>query len=296
MKRIAVLFSGRGSNLAAIIERLHGRELEVAVCLTDNPCAGGIEIAAKAGIPCEIIDPGVYTTREAFDAAVVERLLRYRPELTVLAGFMRILGPQFTERIEAINLHPSLLPRHKGLHAIERSYADSFPVGGVTVHRVSAELDGGEILLQRQISKAGLTAEAYRQEIERLEKEVLIEAIGHRLHTIPEGAKMAETKEDLFQKIGIDIEEEKIQIDLGKTKAFFETLQNRLTEKAQHLQQNIAEGKVDLGEDVGIKIDNEHIDIDLAKTKQFIEDLGRRFEGLLGEIEKSVKQLSQERG
>ncbi len=98
---------------------------------------------------------------------------------------------------------------------------------------------------------------------------------------------------DLFEKIGVDIQDEKIQIDLSKTKAFFDALQSRLTEKAQSLQQNIAEGRVDLGEDVGIKVDNEHIDIDLGKTKQFIEDLGKRFEGFLGELDKAVEEISK---
>ncbi len=98
---------------------------------------------------------------------------------------------------------------------------------------------------------------------------------------------------DLFQKIGVDINHEKINIDLGKTKAFFESLQSILTEKAQDLQQDIAEGKVDLGENIGIKIDNEHIDIDLGKTKSFMEDLGNKIAGFVNEIDDAVKNIDK---
>jgi hypothetical protein len=100
-------------------------------------------------------------------------------------------------------------------------------------------------------------------------------------------------QQDLFEKIGVDIEGEKINIDLGKTKAFFDALQSRLTEKAQNLQQDIAEGRVDFGEQVGIKVDSEHINIDLEKTKNFMADLGKRFEGFLGEIDKAVKEIDR---
>ncbi len=181
VKRIAILFSGRGSNMAAILTQLHHKELEVAVALTNNPEAEGIAIAKEAGIPCEIIDSNAYAQREVFDAAVVERLERYDPDLTVLAGFMRILTPVFTERIQAINLHPSLLPRHKGLRAIEKSYKDDFDEGGVTIHRVSSELDGGEIILQKPIPKKGVSFEDYTERVKWAEKEALVEAIRKNL-------------------------------------------------------------------------------------------------------------------
>ncbi|WP_297524919.1 formyltransferase family protein, partial [Sulfurovum sp.] len=111
-KRIAVLFSGKGSNFSHIVKALHPDEAEVVVALTNNPDAGGIEVAKEAGIPLEIVDSKVYDSRKAFDREVVERLQRYAPDLTVLAGFMRILTPVFTENVKAVNLHPSLLPRH----------------------------------------------------------------------------------------------------------------------------------------------------------------------------------------
>jgi len=177
MDKIAVLFSGTGSNFAYIVENLHGKACEVAVALTNNPDAKGIEIAKKHDIPLEIIDSKSFEDREIFDAKVVETLVPYSPNLTVLAGFMRILTPVFTQQIQSINLHPSLLPRHKGLKAIEKSYADEFSQGGVSVHHVSSELDGGEVILQKSLSKEGLSFEQYDSKIRSIEKEALAEAI-----------------------------------------------------------------------------------------------------------------------
>ena len=176
-KKIAVLFSGKGSNFAHIVNTLHQQECSVVVALTNNPNAEGIKVAKEASIPLEIIDPKAYESREAFDTAVVERLKQYSPELTVLAGFMRILTPVFTEQIKSINLHPSLLPRHKGLNAIEKSYDDGYSDGGVSVHYVTSELDGGEVILQKKITKEGLDFEAYDEKVRRMEKEALEEAI-----------------------------------------------------------------------------------------------------------------------
>jgi phosphoribosylglycinamide formyltransferase 1 len=176
-KKIAVLFSGKGSNFAYIVNTLHHKGFEVVVALTNNPDAEGIQVAKAASIPLEVIDPKAYESREAFDAVVVERLHQYTPDLTVLAGFMRILTPTFTEQIKSINLHPSLLPRHKGLKAIEKSYEDEYTHGGVSVHYVSSELDGGEVILQKEIAKEGLTFESYDKKVRSVEKEALAEAI-----------------------------------------------------------------------------------------------------------------------
>jgi phosphoribosylglycinamide formyltransferase-1 len=176
-KKIAVLFSGKGSNFAHIVNTLHHKGFEVVVALTNNPNAEGIKVAKAASIPLEIIDSKGYASREAFDTVVVERLNQYDPDLTVLAGFMRILTPIFTEQIKSINLHPSLLPRHKGLNAIEKSYDDAYSDGGVSVHYVTSELDGGEVILQKKITKEGLDFETYDAKVRRMEKEALEEAI-----------------------------------------------------------------------------------------------------------------------
>ena len=177
MKKIAVLFSGAGSNFKYILEHLHGKELEVVVALTNRPDAGGIEIANEHNIPVEVIDSCLFASREAFDSELVHALHYYKPDLTVLAGFMRILTPTFTNEIKAINLHPSLLPLHKGMMAIERSYDDENEEGGVSVHWVNSELDGGEIILQKTIQKENKSFEEYESEIKRVEKIALCEAI-----------------------------------------------------------------------------------------------------------------------
>ena len=177
MKKIVVLFSGTGSNFSHIVKRLHNRDVKVVMALTNNPDAKGIEVAKKANIPLEIVDHREFESRESFDAEVVQRIHRYAPDLTVLAGFMRILTPLFTEHVKSVNLHPSLLPRHKGLHAIEKSYHDSDAYGGVSVHWVTSELDGGDSIVQKRLLKEGLSFEQYDTTIRQIEKEALVEAI-----------------------------------------------------------------------------------------------------------------------
>jgi len=177
MKTIAILFSGSGTNLKYILDTLHNKKLQVVLALTNNPNAGGIEYAKKYNIPLVIEDSKKYNSREEFDAKVVKHIKKANVDLTVLAGFMRILTPVFTENIKAINLHPSLLPRHKGLRAIERSYEDEFSEGGVSVHFVTSELDGGEIILQNAIKKTGLSFREYYNTIRIIEKKTIVEAI-----------------------------------------------------------------------------------------------------------------------
>jgi len=184
LKKIAVLFSGTGSNLEYILKNLHKQEgIEVVVALTNKADAGGILYAKEHNIPLEIIESKTYPARESFDEQVVQSLKRYNIDLAVLAGFMRILTPVFTEQIKAINLHPSLLPRHKGLQAIERSYADEHPQGGVSVHWVTSELDAGEIILQKKVDKAQLSFDMYESEVRVIEKIALVEAIKKVLNT-----------------------------------------------------------------------------------------------------------------
>jgi phosphoribosylglycinamide formyltransferase-1 len=177
MNKIAVLFSGKGTNFAHIVKTLHKQECEVVFALTNNPKAEGIAIAQEYAIPYGVVEPKNFDSREAYDAVVVDTLKRYNPDLTVLAGFMRILTPVFTEQVKAINLHPSLLPRHKGLNAIEKSYEDEHEEGGVSVHYVSSELDGGKVILQKTVAKKELSFEAYDRAIRAIEKEALTEAI-----------------------------------------------------------------------------------------------------------------------
>jgi len=177
MKKIAILFSGKGTNFAHIVKTLHKKECEVVFALTNNPEADGIAIAQGYAIPYGVVEPKNFDSREAYDEVVVEALKRYNPELTVLAGFMRILTPVFTDNIKAINLHPSLLPRHKGLNAIKKSYEDAYEEGGVSVHFVSSQLDDGEMIIQKELAKKGLSFSQYDKQIRTIEKDVLVKAI-----------------------------------------------------------------------------------------------------------------------
>ncbi len=177
MKRIAVLFSGKGTNFAHIVKTLHKKEYEVVFALTNNQDAEGITIAQNYAIPYGVVEPKHFDSREAYDEVLVETLKKYAPDLTVLVGFMRILTPVFTEQIRAINLHPSLLPRHKGLNAIEKSYQDEFDDGGVSIHYVSSQLDGGEVVSQKIISKKSLSFKEYDEKVRSIEKDILVEAI-----------------------------------------------------------------------------------------------------------------------
>ena len=177
MKKIAILFSGKGTNFAHIVKTLHKKDVEVVFALTNNPEAEGIAIAQEHGIAYGVVEPKNFDSREAYDEVVVETLKCYALDITILAGFMRILTPVFTEQIRAINLHPSLLPRHKGLKAIEKSYEDAHDEGGISIHYVSSELDGGEVVLQKSLPKESLSFKAYDAAIRALEKEALVEAI-----------------------------------------------------------------------------------------------------------------------
>ena len=182
-KKIAVLFSGSGSNLEAILKKVHnqifnGIKIEVCLCICNKPGAYGIERAKKFGLDTTIIESAKFANREEFDAAVVEQILKSGAELTVLAGFMRILTPIFTSKIKAINLHPSILPLFKGAHAIKESFESDMKVGGVSVHWVSEELDGGAIIAQRAFEKrAGMSLEAYEAKIHEIEHELLPQVV-----------------------------------------------------------------------------------------------------------------------
>jgi len=179
---IVVLFSGTGTNLENLIRHFHGRrfgERSVRIVpITNRPDAGGIERARRHGIETVVIDHRDFDSRESFDAELVRKIEAFSPDLVVMAGFMRILTPVFTERIEAINLHPSLLPLFKGADAIRRSFESDMKVGGVTVHRVTRELDSGEILAQACVPKqSGDTLERFTHRIQQAEYRLLPETV-----------------------------------------------------------------------------------------------------------------------
>ncbi|MBP3207553.1 MAG: phosphoribosylglycinamide formyltransferase [Campylobacter sp.] len=182
VKKIAVLFSGSGSNLQSILDKLHGKifddiKIEVVLTLTNKPNAYGIQRAAKFGLTSVIIDNKNFVSRQDFDKKVVEEIKKSGAELTVLAGFMRILTPVFCDNIKAINLHPSILPLFKGAHAIDESYRSDMQVGGVSVHWVSAELDGGKIIAQQTFQRENKTRDEWEAKIHEIEHELLPKTI-----------------------------------------------------------------------------------------------------------------------
>lgn len=182
LKKIAILFSGEGGNLEALIKALHrktfnGTTIEVALTLTNNPEANGIYRAEKYGLKPIVIDHTLFPNRETFDEIVAESIQSHEVDLTVLAGFMRILTPVFTDRIRAINIHPSLLPLFKGAHALERSFKSDMKVSGVTTHMVTTELDSGEIVDQACFHKEGLDFEAFKAKISQTEHALYPESV-----------------------------------------------------------------------------------------------------------------------
>ncbi|MFO1399574.1 MAG: phosphoribosylglycinamide formyltransferase [Burkholderiales bacterium] len=150
--RITVLISGRGSNLASLLTAMQAGTLggTITDVIANKPGAGGLGIAAAHGVATHVVPHQDYPTREAFDAALAERIDACRPDLVVLAGFMRVLGAPFVRRYEGrmLNIHPSLLPSYPGLHTHRRALADGVRVHGCTVHFVTPDVDVGPIVAQ----------------------------------------------------------------------------------------------------------------------------------------------------
>ncbi|MBA3269837.1 MAG: phosphoribosylglycinamide formyltransferase [Acidobacteria bacterium] len=156
--RLGVLISGRGSNLQAIIDAVTDKRLaaEIAVVISNVAEAGGLARAASAGIESIVMPQHQWPDRDAFDGALAAALQRRRVDLVCLAGFMRLLGPAFLEAFpeRVLNIHPSLLPAFPGLDAQQQAFDYGVKVTGATVHFVSAELDGGPIVMQAAVPVA----------------------------------------------------------------------------------------------------------------------------------------------
>ena len=176
-KRLAILISGRGSNLQAFIDAQADGTLDadIAVVVSNRPDAAGLERARNAGIATACVDHTSYDAREPFDAALLETVSDYRPDAVILAGFMRILTPVFLLPFTGslLNIHPSLLPKYPGLNTHQRALDADDSEAGVTVHFVTPELDGGPPVLQARVPiQTGDTAERLAARV--LEKEHLI--------------------------------------------------------------------------------------------------------------------------
>ena len=153
--RTAILISGRGSNMMALVEAARAAEYPAEiVCVVANTAdAKGLEFAAANGIATRVIDHKAFPSREAFEKALDAYLRSMNVEAMALAGYMRVLTAGFIAGWDGrlINIHPSLLPAYKGLHTHERAIADGAKVHGCSVHLVTPELDGGPVLLQAEV-------------------------------------------------------------------------------------------------------------------------------------------------
>jgi phosphoribosylglycinamide formyltransferase-1 len=154
--QLLVLISGRGSNMAAIAAACDRGEIAGQICgvIADRLQAPGLQSAQQLGIATQCIAARQYASREQFDAALLAAIERSQAQIVVLAGFMRILGSGLVDQLRGrlLNIHPSLLPRHPGLHTHQRALAEGDAQHGATVHFVTPELDGGPAVLQGSLA------------------------------------------------------------------------------------------------------------------------------------------------
>ncbi|HEX8962472.1 MAG TPA: phosphoribosylglycinamide formyltransferase [Rhodocyclaceae bacterium] len=169
-KSYVILISGRGSNMQALIEaRLPGR---CAAVISNRPDAAGLAWAEARGVPTTVVDHKAYASRDAFDEALAAEIERHRPDLVLLAGFMRVLGQDFVTRFDGrlLNIHPSLLPAFPGLRTHASALAADVKIHGCTVHFVTPALDCGPIVIQAAVpvlpgdTEAALAARVLAQE------------------------------------------------------------------------------------------------------------------------------------
>ena len=152
---IAVLVSGGGTNLQAIIDATRSADIPGKICLvaSDNPDAYGLERAKQAGIATGVLEAAGFECRSDYDRALAELVTQAQARLVVLAGFMRILGPEFLDAFQGriLNIHPALLPRHRGLNTHRRALEAGDSEHGASVHFVTEELDAGPVVLQARV-------------------------------------------------------------------------------------------------------------------------------------------------
>ena len=153
--QLVILLSGSGSNLQAFIDQCQSGQLhaDIACVISNNPDAFGLERAHQANIKTQTLDHKAFSSREAFDQSLIDTIQPFNPDLVVLAGFMRILTPNFVNTFQGklINIHPSLLPKYPGLHTHQRALDNHEKHAGATVHFVTEELDGGPPILQASV-------------------------------------------------------------------------------------------------------------------------------------------------
>jgi phosphoribosylglycinamide formyltransferase 1 len=154
-RRITILLSGRGTNLSALLAAMHDGNLggTITRVISSNPDAPALAVASAQGVPATAVDHRMFGTRNQFDEALAQAVDAESPDLVVLAGFMRVLGPEFVRHYanRLINVHPSLLPLYPGLDTHRRALADGVRIHGCTVHFVTPEVDVGPIIAQAAV-------------------------------------------------------------------------------------------------------------------------------------------------
>jgi phosphoribosylglycinamide formyltransferase-1 len=154
-KSIVVLISGNGSNLQAILDRIEQGKLagQVTAVISNNPDVFGLKRAENSGCDSITLNHRDYDTREQYDHALQQKIDLYRPDLVVLAGFIRILSAKFVKHYlgKMLNIHPSLLPKYKGLHTHKRAIESGDTEHGASIHFVTPELDGGPVIIQSKV-------------------------------------------------------------------------------------------------------------------------------------------------
>lgn len=195
-KRIVVLISGSGSNLQAIMDAVDAGQIsgQIEAVLSNKADAYGLERARRSNIPALVLNHKDFESRELFDLAMIEKIDQYKPDLIVLAGFMRILSAHFVRhyRGRMINIHPSLLPKYKGLHTHQRAIDAGDLEHGCTVHFVTEELDGGPLAVQGKVSiDPDDSAESLQGKIHKIEHKIYPLAVewicNERLKWTPDG-------------------------------------------------------------------------------------------------------------
>jgi phosphoribosylglycinamide formyltransferase-1 len=181
-RTLAVLISGRGSNLKAIIDAIAAKRLDasIAIVISNRADAPGLDHARQAGIETLVLTHKAYGSREDYDRALLGELQKRRVSLVCLAGFMRLLSPVFVDAFpnRILNIHPSLLPKYPGLHPQQQALDDGATESGATVHFVNKDLDAGPVVLQRTVPIVpGDTAGVLAERILAIEHQLYPEAI-----------------------------------------------------------------------------------------------------------------------
>jgi phosphoribosylglycinamide formyltransferase-1 len=179
--RIVVLASGSGTNLQAILDKLHGRDgIEVVGVGSDKGTAGALQRGRDAGVETAVFPRSDFADRVSRDAAMGDWIESLRPDLVVLAGYMQLLSPPFVQRFRnrVVNIHPALLPSFPGLDAIGQALAARVEATGVTVHFVDEGVDTGPVIAQREVPvRAGVSREKLEAAVHAVEHELYPEAI-----------------------------------------------------------------------------------------------------------------------